>query len=217
MIKTEIMYEGKVVVTLESDDPNAGPAMQASVTQSLDWRKNPGPAPEPARDVARFDIVFTPPEVGCIDAIITFDDQSVTLPQSQVNDPFEDIKAWLERVATGEFTYEVRFPEGWVRRFAVDPDPDPDVVLFTIWERWCTDETKLDCHLRLPRKTLVATFYKALLDIWEKPDPDTFWWEWDYMAQSDEADDNDGYYGIFYYHVRTPIIDSYLASGTATE
>ncbi|EGF91086.1 hypothetical protein ABI_24990 [Asticcacaulis biprosthecium C19] len=216
MAKTEIIYEGRVVMTLESDDPKAGPAMQASVTESLDWRKDPGPAPEPAREVACFDIVFTPPEVGCIDCIITFDDQSVTLPLSQVNDPFEDIKAWLERVATGELTYELIYPEGWLLRFAVASDPDPDFVLFTIWERWCTDETKLDCHLRLPRMKLVATFYKALLDIWEKPDPDTFWWEWDYMSHHDEEDENDGHYGIYYYHIRSPIIDAYLSGDAAT-
>ncbi|EGF91674.1 hypothetical protein ABI_30920 [Asticcacaulis biprosthecium C19] len=217
MIKTEIIYDGRVVMTLESLDPKAGPAMQASVKASLDWRKDPGPAPEPAREVERFEIVFTPPDVGCIDCIVTFDAETVTLPLSQYGDPFEDIKVWLERLAGGEFTYELVCPEGWLLRFGVAPDPDPDYVLFTIWERWCTDETKLDCHLRLKRETLVATFYNALLEIWEKPDPESFWWEWDYSSQHDEDDDNDGHYGVYYYHVRSPIIDAYLAREAATE
>ncbi|MBP7243154.1 hypothetical protein [Amaricoccus sp.] len=159
------------------------------------------PPPTPPREPEWFEIAFGAPRAGWIHLTLTLEGVLVTIPNSQVFDPFGHIVRWLEALARGgEAVCEIDM-EGSAALLSAHPEPGPDRLRFTIWFE--EEELCPVCDLRLGRRDLVRAFHEALLAVWEKPDPETFWRAWRWMDKDPEA----GRYGI-----RSTVVEDYLAT-----
>ncbi len=210
MATTIVYFEGQPVFSVTSDDPTLAARLEASYAEREYWIRDPGPHDMPVVKPTHFSVTCTLPRDGWIEMIIAYDHQEVKLWNSQFQDPFEQIRDWLEKLVRGEYAYVYYPAEGTNYRLSADKDPNLDFVLFTVWSD--THERRCEFCLRLRRLDLVHAIYGSLVDIWEKPDVDTFWLNWVYGSWRDEEDDEDVAYGVYYYHIRSSIIDAYLAS-----
>lgn len=156
------------------------------------------PPPTPPREPRWFKIFFHAPRAGWIPFTIAVASVDVMIHTTEVFDPFHDIVRWLETLAGGGDALCEIDMEGCFALLSVHSEPEPDRLRFTVW----IDEEEVCpvCDLRLGRRELVGTFYRALLEVWEKPDPETFWLGWHYMEPTD----------VGRYEIRSEVVEAYL-------
>lgn len=140
------------------------------------------PPPTPPREPEWFAIAFGAQRSGWIHLTIDVLGVTVTIPTSQVFDPYGDIVRWLKALTRGGHAACVIDMEGEFAVLSAHPEPDPELLRFTIW--FDEDDLCPVCDLRLGRRDLVRAFYEALLAMWEKPDPETFWRGWAWMTEN---------------------------------